>query len=42
MPWRSKYFSLFQSTVFIVSSQDVVSLECPSGSILFLTVVTSR
>lgn len=42
MPWRSKYFRLFQRTVFILSSQDVMSLECPSRSLLFLGVVMSR
>lgn len=39
MPWRSKYFRLFQRTVFILSSQDVMSFQCPSRSLLFLVVV---
>lgn len=42
MPWRSKYFRLFQTTVFILSSQDVMSFERPSRSLLFLVVVMSR
>lgn len=42
MPWRSKYFRLFQSSVFIPSSQDVMNFECPSRSLLFLVVVISR